>query len=259
VYFNMLNFVSILKLTNSYRKTQFTPFPHNELPFNALKVTPSRLMKKIFYTALFHTVLISPLLAQEESNPEKNVKQSIFRPYAIVGMNAAQVDGDDVAGYTKLGVNGGLGTFIMLPKNFSVGFELLYSQKGAITTRNNRSPQFDYFKLNLDYLDVPVMISYHDKQRAIFGLGVIVNNLVRNKEERGTINPALPLVPEFEYRRLALEAMANVSFHFTKKFGVNLRFAYSLTDIGKVKYSVSNLKDSSQRNNYFSARLFYLF
>jgi len=171
-------------------------------------------------------------------------------------MNAAQVDGDDVAGYTKIGFNGGLGTFIMLPKNFSVGFEMLYSQKGATTTKNIGSPQFDNYKLKLDYIDIPVMISYHDKQRAIFGLGVIVNNLVRAKEERD-INPND--IPPFEYKRLVVEAMANVSFHFSKKFGMNLRFAYSLMDIGKEKYSVSNMKDGSQRNNYFSARLFYLF
>jgi hypothetical protein len=40
--------------------------------------------------------------------------------------------------------------------------------------------------------------------------------------------------------------------------GMNLRFAYSLNDIGKEKYGLSNLKDSSQRNNYFTARIFYL-
>jgi hypothetical protein len=218
-------------------------------------------MKKYCCILLFHMILISVAAAQEESNPDKKVKQSIFRPYVVAGMNAAQVDGDDVAGYTKLGFNGGGGTFIMLPKNFSVGFEIIYSQKGAITTKNNRSPQFDYFKLNIDYLDVPVMFSYHDKQRAIFGLGVILNNLVRTKEARG-FNPHG--IQPFEYKRFAVEGMANVSFHFRKNFGVNLRFAYSLTDIAKGKYMVgsqyvSNLKDHSQRNNYFSARLFYLF
>jgi hypothetical protein len=255
----MCIFVSDLKLFTSYCKIRLTHYPHNELQFSALKVTLTPLMRKFLIALLFHTILINPLRAQDERDPEKNVKQSIFQPFAVAGMNASQVDGDDVAGYTKMGFNGGLGTFIMLPKNFSVGFEMLYSQKGAITTKNNGSPQFEYFKLNLDYIDVPVMISYHDKQRAIFGLGVIVNNLVRQKEERGISNPALPVVPPFEYKRLAVEAMANVSFHFSKKFGVNLRFAYSLTDIGKEKYSsVSNMKDDSQRNNYFSARLFYL-
>jgi hypothetical protein len=212
-------------------------------------------MKKILLLFLFHIVLISIAHAQDGSNPESKVKKSLFRPFVVAGFNAAQVDGDDVAGYTKLGFNGGIGTFIMLPKNFSVGFELIYSQKGAITTKNTRSPQFDYFKLNIDYLDIPIMISYHDKERAIFSLGIIVNNLARVREERGF---NVGLYPDFTYKQLALEGMANVSFHFSKKFGANLRFAYSLTDIATQKYGISNLRDSSQRNNYFTARLFYL-
>jgi hypothetical protein len=212
-------------------------------------------MKKTLLLFLFHIVLISIAHAQDGSNPESKVKKSLFRPFVVAGFNAAQVDGDDVAGYTKLGFNGGIGTFIMLPKNFSVGFELIYSQKGAITTKNTRSPQFDYYKLNIDYLDVPIMISYHDKERAIFSLGVIVNNLARVREQRGY---NVGLYPDFTYNQLALEGMANVSFHFSKKFGANLRFAYSLTDIAAQKYGISNLRDSSQRNNYFTARLFYL-
>jgi hypothetical protein len=212
-------------------------------------------MKKLLSLFLFHIVFISVLCGQQSANPENKVKKSLFRPFAVAGMNAAQVDGDDIAGYTKLGFNGGIGTYIMLPKNFSLGFELLYSQKGAITTKNTRSPQFDFFKLNIDYLDVPIMISYHDKERAIFSLGVIVNNLARTREERG-FNVAL--YPDFIYKQVAVEGMASVSFHFSKKVGMNLRFAYSLNDIGKEKYGLSNLKDSSQRNNYFTARIFYL-
>lgn len=212
-------------------------------------------MKKTIALLLFHTILIISAYGQQTSNPESKVKKSLFRPFVVAGFNAAQVDGDDVAGYTKLGFNGGIGTFIMLPKNFSVGFELLYSQKGAITTKNNRSPQFDYFKLNIDYLDVPIMISYHDKERAIFSLGMIVNNLARVKEERGF---NVGLYPDFDYKQVSLEGMASVSFHFSKKLGMNLRFTYSLNDIAKQKYGISNLKDSSQRNNYFTARMFYL-
>lgn len=218
-------------------------------------------MRKFFGLLLSGCLFIFPMFAQEGAEPEKKVKQSLFRPYLVAGMNASQVDGDDLAGYTKLGFNGGGGTFIMLPKNFSIGFEIIYSQKGAITTKNNRSPLFDYFKLNVDYLDVPLIISYHDKHRAIFGMGVVFNNLVRSREERGA-NPQG--VQPFEYKRFAMEGMANVSFHFKKQFGINLRFAYSLIDIGRGKYTVgnqyvSNLRDYSQRNNYLSARLFYLF
>src|SRR5690606_22728482 len=100
--------------------------------------------------------------------------------------------------------------------------------------------------LNLDYVDVPVMFSYHDKRHFTAGLGAVFGSLVRAKEARGT---NIGAYPDFEFRRFSAEGMLNASFLFAEKFGVNLRFAYSFTDISKEKYGISNLRDSSMRNN----------
>ncbi|MEX2590268.1 MAG: hypothetical protein WD334_08680, partial [Chitinophagales bacterium] len=50
--------------------------------------------------------------AQEESTestPQIKEKESIFQPIIIAGFNAAQVEGDDIKGYRKLGANVGGG------------------------------------------------------------------------------------------------------------------------------------------------------
>jgi len=186
-------------------------------------------------------------------------KESIFRAAVILGFNATQVDGDDLAGYRKFGLNAGGAAFVMLPKNFSMNFEILYSQKGSRKTSNQAAINAPD-KIVLDYVDVPLIFNYHDKDSkgrdiAIFGLGVVFNSLVRYKAEDvyGTINAENP------YHRFGLEGAANISFVFAGRLGVSLRFTYSITNIARVPIEISNLRNGGQRNNVVSVRGMYLF
>ncbi|MEG2071332.1 MAG: hypothetical protein RR034_08175, partial [Bacteroidales bacterium] len=51
----------------------------------------------------------------------------------ILGTNITQVDGDEVAGYKKFGINGGASVMLALHKNqcWFATLELLYTQKGS--------------------------------------------------------------------------------------------------------------------------------
>lgn len=211
-------------------------------------------MKK---SALYALLFFSTLSAYSQKPDEK---KSIFRAALIVGFNASQVDGDDLAGYRRIGLNAGGAAFILLPKNFSINFEILYSQKGSRASNNQLTADV-LKKLALDYVDVPLLINYHDKDKegndvAIFGVGVILNSLVRYKLEDiyGTLEPDKEI-----YERFGVEAAANVTFLFAKKFGINLRFAYSLNNIAKEPVAISNLKNGGQRNNVLAMRAMYFF
>ncbi|HXH19808.1 MAG TPA: porin family protein [Chitinophagales bacterium] len=192
---------------------------------------------------------------------EKSKEESIFKAALIMGFNATQVDGDDLAGYRKIGANAGGAAYVRLPKNFSFSFEILYSQKGS---RSSASQTFgsQSYKLILDYVDVPVAFNYHDRDKhdrdiAIFGLGVVLNSLVRYKELRGGGEYEYP--EGSPYRRFGAEVLGNVTFLFAKHFGVNLRFTYSLTNITNRPLPFSNLKNGGQRNNVVTLRGMYFF
>lgn len=212
-------------------------------------------MIRISILLFFCAATFVSVKAQEE--PEKKVKYQLFRPFISAGFNAAQVDGDDLAGFNKFGFIGGIGTFIMLPKNVSVGMELLYSQKGSRSTKRNPHPEFNKFKLKLNYIELPLMLSYHDRNRAIFSLGIIINTLASYDEVRfGTnFSDSVSFTP---YKTISTDIMGSVSFYFIPKLGINLRFAYSLGNIAKEKNFSSNLKDQTERNNLLTARLFYI-
>ena len=88
-----------------------------------------------------------------------------------LGVNLTQVDGDQFYGFHKYGLN--FGPMVILPldmkKNWSVSMELLYSQKGSY---HKGSTDSTYYRLNLDYIDVPVMVHFTDKKIISAGLGV---------------------------------------------------------------------------------------
>jgi hypothetical protein len=150
--------------------------------------------------------------------------------------------------------------YIRLPKNFSANFEILYSQKGSRSSNSQQSPDLPK-KLVLDYVDVPLLFNYHDRDKegkevAIFGLGFIFNSLVRFKYE--DIYGPVPNVDN-PYARFGLEAAANVIFVVAQRVGINIRFTYSVTNIASEPIDISNLKNGSQRNNVLSLRGMYLF
>ena len=64
----------------------------------------------------------------------QNVEAQRFIGSAIAGVNFAQIEGDGVHGFYKVGFNGGLGlTMPLNPKQtWQLSLELLYTQKGSV-------------------------------------------------------------------------------------------------------------------------------
>ena len=66
---------------------------------------------------------LSVILVAEQSQAQ------FFKASVIGSANFAQVDGDHIAGYNKLGLNAGIGIYHDLDETASLGFEILYAQK----------------------------------------------------------------------------------------------------------------------------------
>jgi hypothetical protein len=107
-------------------------------------------MKKTFFI-LFITLIINSLSAQNR-----------FGGGLLLGFNAAQMDGDRAAGYNKVGLNAGLRGTIRLNDDgkWRLSTEMLFSQRGARTIE--RDLVITNWQLTLNYLEVPVTVSYLD-------------------------------------------------------------------------------------------------
>lgn len=105
-------------------------------------------IKYCFWTILFFSMSSQPLNAQNR-----------FKGGAILGFNASQMDGDQAAGYHKVGLNAGLRAIILLQPKMDISLDLLYSQRGS-RTMEYESPEFR--AVTLHYLEVPVLFHYKD-------------------------------------------------------------------------------------------------
>lgn len=160
--------------------------------------------------------------------------QQRFEAAVIAGFNASQIDGDQNAGYDKLGFNCGLKVYARLGKYLSLSPEILVVQKGS-KGRLVGSPvpyPFNFapnpFKLTLNYAEIPVVLHYHDKDRAIFGAGLSYSALIGYKRIESGFNTTGSDTP-VSNRELAL--VADAALKVRKVFALNLRFAYSLFSI----------------------------
>ncbi len=84
-----------------------------------------------------------------------------FEGKAILGFTASQIDGDNLAGFNKLGLTGGLGVERFISKKGYVGMEMLYCQRGSQAELSFGSGDF-VSSTNLNYLEIPVFAGYKD-------------------------------------------------------------------------------------------------
>ena len=84
-----------------------------------------------------------------------------FKAGIILGVNASQINGDDIAGFDKLGLRGGLRGIILLGERSDLTVDLLFSERGSASelVPNNQSLRRI---VRTRYVEVPVLFNYRD-------------------------------------------------------------------------------------------------
>ncbi len=182
---------------------------------------------------------------------------------AVAGVNFSQVDGDNYAGYRKVGLNvGGIG-YIRLHKHLAFSFELLYSQRGARSDYARYSPidsttLITKYNITENYAEIPLMINYFDKHKSHFGLGVSYSRLVSSTESMAAF-PAYTLdFSKYPFKTNTYDLVLAAKMHVWKGLFFNLRFQYGLTPI-RTASPPGLARAQKQFNNLWSVRVMYLF
>ena len=180
----------------------------------------------------------------------------------IAGVNATQVDGDEVFGYHKFGLNAGLAAIVPFDDHWAISIENIYSQKGA----HQRSVYLDSldgsYDLKLNYLDVPVLLQYTDKDIATFGAGMSWGRLVGITEQRNGYPLTGTTLQSGIYQSSDFNILLDVKFRIIDRLRFNVRYAYSIRPIATrevidSKTGKPNIRD--QYNGMFTFRLYYVF
>jgi hypothetical protein len=193
----------------------------------------------------------------------------IIKGEAIFGTNLTQVDGDEVYGFRKWGINVGAGVLIPFDKKgrWDVSLEALFSQKGSYQKAFYEDScdgqrQTGEYNLRLNYVEVPVLVMYTDKDFISAGAGFSWGRLVGVTEyEHGQ------LIEETQtdgntYNPNDFSILADVRIRIYKALKFNLRYQYSLLPIRERDFENCRTGDQwsrKQYNNVLTFRLIWVF
>ena len=197
------------------------------------------------------------------------VDAQVFKGELIGGVNLSQVEGDFENGYRKVGAHAGVG--VMFPFSFkknnekkpwSFSMEILLNQKGArkknyysIYNIDSVNAKFKYL-LKLDYVSIPFLLHYTDKERWSFGLGFAYNRMFR--------------VAEYEYDQLQtydsverfnpsdFTVMLDVRARIWQQLKFGFRFEYSMFSLRTRHYNGTEYHAAGTRKHYNNSLTFYL-
>lgn len=148
----------------------------------------------------------------------------------VIGVNAAQVHGDDMAGYNQLGLRTGLrGTAILSDKQH-LSMDILYSRRGASSTLTPNNAGFPR-RMRLDYVEVPILFNYKEwlsddasYYRLHFFAGLSYGRLFNIYME------AFPVLEDEadNFHRNDYSGMAGATYMVSEKFGFTVSWARSI-------------------------------
>jgi hypothetical protein len=189
--------------------------------------------------------------------------QAFFKAEAIFGGNLSQVDGDETAGFRKLGLNTGLGIVLPFNKNWAFSFETLYSQKGSRQGKMYYDSLDGSYKLKLHYAEVPMMIQYTDREFMTAALGLSWGRLVMVDEWKNGYKVDSVTLKGGPFSKDDFEAFFDIRFRLYGNLKINARYSYTLPF---TPIATRNIRDSQTGrmnirdfyNNYWSVRLVYM-
>ena len=188
---------------------------------------------------------------------------------AIIGLNLSKVEGDLVNNgslkFQKPGLNIGIGAILPFNDMFSLNIQTLFTQKGAYKKYGvHPDSALPYYKTRLDYAEVPILFSYHDKKGLIISTGVSYARLVRVKwvvngrTVSNSINDGM-------YSMNNLDWIADFKYRLWQSSYINVRYQYGLTSIWSgddedlLTNNLEKTQSSDQRSSMISIRLLWIF
>lgn len=163
----------------------------------------------------------------------------------VAGGTMSQIGGDGRGGFHKVGIVGGAFAGLKLNDDFDIQMELKYIQKGSLSNDFESFPGSDPFLIKLDYIDLPIVMSYNLNKINIndvnlrwmkleFGLSldVLVNARQKIFGENIQSDP---------WNRLVVNTVLGVRVDVRENLEVGLRSINAMTSICPVsKYPYNN-------------------
>ncbi|MES2628119.1 MAG: porin family protein [Bacteroidota bacterium] len=153
-------------------------------------------------------------------------RKKVFHTSAFAGFTAAQVQGDGLGGFDKPGLTAGFGVGNRINKKWGIGFELSFVQKGSRKVQDPDNEDYTYYRLSLNYAEVPLLVQYYRKKLTVFA-GPTVGYLLGSHEEiSGEILPI-----QNPFRKYEVGVTLGAAYRFARKWDISMRIQDSALSI----------------------------
>lgn len=179
-----------------------------------------------------------------------------IRAYVLGGATASQIEGDELKGFKKWGVEAGVGALANLDNDgkWQLGVEMDFAQRGAF---NNSGDPYN-MKLTLNYVDVPLTVYFHDPVGGIMvGAGLVYGRLVQQPHDEMKYNPEyfIPDTTDMSFLKNDLAAAVELRFAIWRGLNISIRYQYSFIPI-KRDWGFTEFEGSraeGHRNNCYNS------
>ncbi len=200
-------------------------------------------------------------------------KAQLVKGEAFLGLNLSQIDGDQAYGYTRLGLHTGFGGLLTIYQkgDFSIDFsmEIAFNQRGSHQGRLyndtvNGEVITGEYDIYMNYLEVPVLFYFSDRQIYSLGLGASYGRMVGLREyEHGRLTDVnLNYTGNDKYKLDDFCFIADLKVRLHERLKLGVRYQYSMAKIRTRDYYLVNGEfdcTRDQYNNVITARLIYVF
>ncbi len=175
-----------------------------------------------------YTVFIASLFCIQDLSAQR------FNAFAISGLTASQIDGDNLAGFRKLGYTLGLGVHYDFDKRYYGGLELLNTLKGS-QSKLSLSGSSGFSSTSLNYLEVPIYagirdwyIDGEDYYKVGAEGGLSIGNLINASSENTAYENRTD-----EFNRIDISYLLGVYYSFSKRWTAGARYTRAFTNLFK--------------------------
>lgn len=161
------------------------------------------------------------------------VRAQYFKGGLTGGVNVSQIDGDYLGGYNKFGFQAGGFVNYDITDKFVGLLELKYIQKGKVKTADPTVGETDYFKVVLDYVQLPIIVQYKIGYNFRIELGLGLGYLLQDRFYDGYgkfPNDQLG----YKYYEFELASILGISYDLNEQWFFNVRWCKSLIPVTNV-------------------------
>lgn len=171
----------------------------------------------------------------------------------IGGFSTSQLSGDGLSGFNKAGLTLGAASGLNLNEKISAKIEFLFVQKGSKKPITENDPRT--YKVTLNYMEVPIIFSYHYKPKIILEAGPSVGYLIGFKEEDET--GVFPYSQPFNKTETCF--ILGINYILKENIGINVRYSNSVLYVRKLPASsIARYFDKGQFNSVLTFTLLYV-